>query len=193
MQTLPKFLLKTQQSKLFKKRKILSYIFSPRDIYFCVYISIESEDEEAAAEYAMVSEPPQSWLTEYLPPGSLLNTNPSSQKPAQEDNAMNKSVTNLWNMHKSPSTSAAASPAPSGTATPLEPSTPSNEEAPVAAAAATTTTPVAAATSTEPTTPTAENTTKSKKRAKNQKESSAAKRPKSKNIFEKKKVIFNRY
>lgn len=139
----------------------------------------------------MVSEPPQSWLTEYLPPGSLLNTNPSSQKPAQEDNAMNKSVTNLWNMHKSPSSSAAASPAPSGTATPLEPSTPLNEEAPAAATAATT--PVAAAASTEPTTPIAENTTKSKKRAKNQKESSAAKRPKSKNIFLKKKVIFNRY
>ncbi|GAA5796921.1 hypothetical protein HPULCUR_002299 [Helicostylum pulchrum] len=139
--------------------------------------NIESEDEEAAAEYAMVSEPPQSWLTEYLPPGSLLNTNPSSQKPAQEDNAMNKSVTNLWNMHKSPSTSAAASPAPSGTATPLEPSTPLNEEAPAAAEAATT--PVTATASVEPTTPTAENTTtKSKKRAKNQKESSAAKRPK---------------
>lgn len=134
----------------------------------------------------MVSEPPQSWLTEYLPPGSLLNTNPSSQKPAQEDNAMNKSVTNLWNMHKSPSTSAAASPAPSGTATPLEPSTPLNEEAPAAAEAATT--PVTATASVEPTTPTAENTTtKSKKRAKNQKESSAAKRPKSKNILNKKK------
>ncbi|KAI9344742.1 P-loop containing nucleoside triphosphate hydrolase protein [Pilaira anomala] len=133
--------------------------------------NIESEDEEAAAEYAMVSETPQSWLTEYLPPGSLLNTNPSSQKPAQEDNAMNKSVTSLWNMHKSPA-SATASPTPSGADTPLEASTPMNEELPIIPATSTPTpVPEQAATTTA-------ETTKSKKRAKNQKDSASSKRPK---------------
>lgn len=121
----------------------------------------------------MVSETPQSWLTEYLPPGSLLNTNPSSQKPAQEDNAMNKSVTSLWNMHKSPA-SATASPTPSGADTPLEASTPLNEELPIIPATSTPTpVPEQAATTTA-------ETTKSKKRAKNQKDSASSKRPKSK-------------
>lgn len=118
----------------------------------------------------MVSETPQSWLTEYLPPGSLFKTN-ISKKPAQEDNAMNKSVTNLWNMHKSPAVSGTASPAASGTATPLEVATPINEELPIISA---TPAPVP-----EVTTPAAE-PTKSKKRSKNSKEPATAKRPKSK-------------
>lgn len=62
-------------------------------------------DEDADAEYALVSE--KSWLSRYLP----LNTPSHSIQPAQEDNTMNKSVTNLWNLHKSP--------APSGTSTPV--------------------------------------------------------------------------
>lgn len=113
----------------------------------------------------MVSETPHSWLKEYLPPGSLYNTN-ISKKPAQEDNAMNKSVTSLWNMHKSPAVSGTASPA--GTATPLEVATPVEEESPIAATSAP-----------EATTPIAEST-KSKKRSKSAKESAPAKRPKSK-------------
>lgn len=56
---------------------------------------------------------------DYLP----MELRPTS-KPAQEDNAMNKSVTNLWNMHKTPS--GAATPV-SGAATP-EVSTPQPEE-----------------------------------------------------------------
>ncbi|KAI7889763.1 P-loop containing nucleoside triphosphate hydrolase protein [Mucor mucedo] len=128
--------------------------------------NIESEDEEAAAEYAMVSETPQSWLKEYLPPGSLFNTNISNnKKPAQEDNAMNKSVTSLWNMHKSPAVSGTASPA--GSATPLDVATPVEEDVPFI--------PVTPAP--EATTPVAE-ATKSKKRSKNVKEASSAKRPK---------------
>ncbi|KAF1801823.1 P-loop containing nucleoside triphosphate hydrolase protein [Mucor lusitanicus] len=95
--------------------------------------SSESADEEAAAEYALVSETrSESWLTEYLPPGTFSRTNTTPLKPAQEDNAMNKSVTNLWNLHKSPASSGAASPImKSGAATPVNVSTPITEEPPV--------------------------------------------------------------
>ncbi|CAO3621780.1 unnamed protein product [Cunninghamella blakesleeana] len=102
----------------------------------------KSEDEEINTEYAMVSErKDSSWLSNYLP-NSLItkcnnnmnnmnnkndsindnrffNNNPhqSKLKPAVDNNAMNKSVTNLWNLHKansapaSPNTSNVASPA----------------------------------------------------------------------------------
>ncbi len=123
-----------------------------------------------------MSETPQSWLTEYLPPGSIIKTNISSKKPAQEDNAMNKSVTNLWNMHKSPAASNAATPTVSGAATPLEVATPINEESPVIPA--TTATATATAATTEIDTPV--DSTKSKKRTKATKESGSSKRPKSK-------------
>ncbi|KAI8643028.1 P-loop containing nucleoside triphosphate hydrolase protein [Parasitella parasitica] len=111
------------------------------------------DDEEAAAEYAL---------------------------PAQDDNAMNKSVTNLWNMHKSPATSAAAaSPTvKSGQATPVNVATPLNEELP--------NTPlindndVSATPNEEPSTAAAAAATpKSKKRSKSTKDSgSTPKRPK---------------
>ena len=113
-----------------------------------------------------------SWLTEYLPPGSLPTNTSSSKKPAQEDNAMNRSVTNLWNMHKptvaTPVASTTASPIISGAATPLDVATPVHEELPPTPA------PV-----TEASVPVESN--KSKKRTKASKDTgSSAKRPKSK-------------
>lgn len=139
----------------------------------------------------MSEEKPQSWLTEYLPPGSLTNFSSSSfKKPAQEDNAMNKSVTNLWNLHKSPSVSGAASPAVSGAATPVDVATPVNEDLPATPSAQvtsvaqgdadTTTTTAAAAAATTTTTDAAADSTKSKKRTKAQKDAgSSSKRSKS--------------
>jgi hypothetical protein len=162
-------------------------LFVTNEIY--QFFSDDSGDEEATAEYALVSneKTPQSWLTDYLPPGSLPDTNTSSKKPAQEDNAMNKSVTNLWNMHKSsPGQSGNASPViASGAATPVGVSTPINEELPIipAAAASTAAAATATATTTAPTAPapTKDESGKSKKRSKNSKDSgSSAKRPKSK-------------
>lgn len=122
----------------------------------------------------MSEKTPQSWLTDYLPPGSLPTNNNLLTKPAQEDNAMNKSVTSLWNLHKSTPTavtqSGNASPIvnnASGTATPVDVSTPVNEELPVVPNAATSAT--------------KDGTTKSKKRSKSGKDSgSSSKRPKSK-------------
>ncbi|KAI8082551.1 P-loop containing nucleoside triphosphate hydrolase protein [Gilbertella persicaria] len=107
-----------------------------------------SGDEEATAEYALVREK-NAWISEYLPPGSL-STN-TITKPVQEDNAMNKSVTSLWNMHtKSPTVSAA----------PSEITTPVQEEAPE-----------------EP----VNETTKSKKRSKPVSKETVSKRPKTSN------------
>lgn len=103
----------------------------------------------------------------------MIKTN-TSIKPAQEDNAMNKSVTNLWNVHKSPVASGAATPiVNSGTATPAEVSTPIEEQLPILPV---NTTPLAVET------PNPESTTnKSKKRSKASKDSgSSSKRPKSK-------------
>lgn len=118
-------------------------------------------DEDETAEYALVSDKQEgekekqiAWLTEYLPP--VLPTI-CIKKPAQEDNAMNKSVTSLWNVHKN--TSTGSSPAPE------EP--PQGE---MAAATAAVATPV----EDEP------SEKKSKKRSKSSKESSTSKRHKSK-------------
>ncbi|KAI9276269.1 P-loop containing nucleoside triphosphate hydrolase protein [Sporodiniella umbellata] len=97
----------------------------------------EQQDEstpDEEAEYALVSEKQELslekkkstvWLTEYLPSvlPALL-----TKKPAQDDNAMNKSVTSLWNIHKSTSTSA-ASPAVSESTPLVEESTPNTTEA----------------------------------------------------------------
>ncbi|GAN04479.1 AAA-domain-containing protein [Mucor ambiguus] len=142
--------------------------------------SSESADEEAAAEYALVSETrSESWLTEYLPPGTFSKTNTTPIKPAQDDNAMNKSVTNLWNLHKSPASSGAASPIiKSGAATPVNVSTPISEELPII--------PIANETNLPATAPVIEDnataataTPKSKKRSKTTKDAgSAPKRPK---------------
>lgn len=101
-----------------------------------------------------------------------MNAN-TSIKPAQEDNAMNKSVTNLWNVHKNPPTSGAASPiAHSGTATPADASTPIDETLPNHSLG--NGTPPAADT------PNPETTNKSKKRSKTIKDpGSSSKRAKS--------------
>ncbi|KAF7730849.1 hypothetical protein EC973_001367 [Apophysomyces ossiformis] len=58
-----------------------------------------SEDE---GEYALVSEE-GSWLQKCIPP-SLLHETDAVAKPAQDNNAMNKSVTSLWNLNKPAST-----------------------------------------------------------------------------------------
>lgn len=105
------------------------------------------------------------WLTECLPPGLLNN---SIQKPAQEDNAMNKSVTNLWNIHKSTSsTTPAVSQAPSNQ-TLAAASSISTIEQPSEDQTATTVEPNA--TSTEST---VDSTAKSKKRSKAAKDGSS--------------------
>ncbi|KAI8976013.1 P-loop containing nucleoside triphosphate hydrolase protein [Pilobolus umbonatus] len=72
--------------------------------------------------------------------------------PAQDDNAMNKSVTSLWNIHKTPVNSGTSTPLTPVDTTPLEP--------------------------TENDIPVETPNTKSKKRVKASKESSVAKRPK---------------
>jgi ribosome biogenesis ATPase len=102
-----------------------------------------SENDDDLSEYAIVSEKKNAWLSQYLLPAALYDTNSSTlqsshqPQPAQKNNAMNKSVTNLWNLHKpelapespnslpvSPATTAA------GPTTQEEPSTPadSNEK-----------------------------------------------------------------
>ncbi|CEP11252.1 hypothetical protein [Parasitella parasitica] len=134
--------------------------------------SVGSDDDEeaAAAEYALVSSnerKPDSWLTEYLPPTTFSKTN-HPIKPAHDDNAMNKSVTSLWNLHKSSATSGAASPiVKSGQTTPVDVSTPANEDLP-----STTATPLTINDTEAPATPTdAAATSKSKKRSKTAKDS----------------------
>ncbi|KAL0075396.1 P-loop containing nucleoside triphosphate hydrolase protein [Phycomyces blakesleeanus] len=74
--------------------------------------ALSGEDDDEEGEYALVSETKETWLTTCLPPGLLQNTNRVS-KPAQDNNAMNKSVTTLWSMHKTttPVSSTPGSPA----------------------------------------------------------------------------------
>jgi ribosome biogenesis ATPase len=102
-----------------------------------------SENDDDLSEYAIVSEKKNAWLSQYLPSAALYDTNSSTlqssqqPQPAQKNNAMNKSVTNLWNLHKpevapeSPN-SMPVSPVTTATgpATQEEPSTPadSNEK-----------------------------------------------------------------
>ncbi|CAO3655616.1 unnamed protein product [Mucor fragilis] len=107
-----------------------------------------SGDEEAAAEYAL---------------------------PAQDDNAMNKSVTNLWNLHKSPASSGAASPViKSGAATPVNVSTPINEDLPIIPSANEAPLPAATPTVEDNATADAAATPKSKKRSKTTKDAGSA-------------------
>ncbi|KAI9302445.1 P-loop containing nucleoside triphosphate hydrolase protein [Cunninghamella echinulata] len=99
----------------------------------------KSDDEDINTEYAMVSEiKNNSWLSNYLPKSltksnindnnnnRFFTTNHQKLKPAVENNAMNKSVTNLWNLHKttsgssSPNNSNAASPVPASANLPNE-------------------------------------------------------------------------
>lgn len=98
------------------------------------------------------------WLTEYLPPVLPII---STKKPAQDDNAMNKSVTNLWNVHKSTPASVASDPVPA-----LEESASNQPETTVEEES---------------------NEKKSKKRSKSSKESGSSKRHKS--IKKKKSVL----
>ncbi|KAI8967546.1 P-loop containing nucleoside triphosphate hydrolase protein [Mycotypha africana] len=87
-----------------------------------------SSDEDAVAEYALVSRKLQhTWISQYIPPSSITNIASSSFKPTQETISLNKSVTNLWNLNKTPASSCAASPSVSGTSTPVAPSTPAVE------------------------------------------------------------------
>ncbi|KAI7898690.1 P-loop containing nucleoside triphosphate hydrolase protein [Cokeromyces recurvatus] len=90
---------------------------------------IESgEDEDALAEHALVSDEQQSWLINYLPPSMILTNSFPINQPTQENNAMNRSVTNLWNLHK---TASGASTPINNPSTPINnPSTPINEETP---------------------------------------------------------------
>ncbi|KAI9481670.1 MAG: P-loop containing nucleoside triphosphate hydrolase protein [Benjaminiella poitrasii] len=112
--------------------------------------SVESgEDEDGSAEYALVSDEQQSWLMDYLPPG--MTNSSFIHQPAQDNNSLNKSVTGLWNLHRS------------ATGTPVtQPSTPVNEDTPT-----TPTTPAETPVN-EPT-----SSSKTKKRTKNSKDSSS--------------------
>ncbi|KAI8379662.1 P-loop containing nucleoside triphosphate hydrolase protein [Radiomyces spectabilis] len=78
-----------------------------------------STDEEG--EYALVSGRNAAWLSRYLPASIMQDANPTP-KPAQDNNAMNKSVTGLWNLQKasaeSPS-SVVATPGTSAANTPV--------------------------------------------------------------------------
>ncbi|KAG0170571.1 hypothetical protein DFQ28_001880 [Apophysomyces sp. BC1034] len=85
------------------------------------------EPSEDDGEYALVSEQ-GSWLRKCIPP-SLLHETDVVPKPAQDNNAMNKSVTNLWNLNKPVPTPTPSNPE-SPAATP-EATTPAVEEAPV--------------------------------------------------------------
>lgn len=67
---------------------------------------------------------PATWLSEYIPPRLLFITHktnvspPNKKPPIQDHNAMNRSVTSLWNLNKT--TTSSPTPTASGPSTPAE-------------------------------------------------------------------------